>query len=301
MREKRRSVRSDPATALALSTPRLGRSSGLELVARRVLEGLYAGRHRSPFHGSSIDFAEHRPYQAGDELRAIDWRAFARTDRLLIKRHHDDRQLPLALIIDTSASMAYGKPSKEEHARLTAAAMGLLALDQGDSVRVIIGDKQTQALGPAGALPLCTALTSTPSAGHFDIAQVLMGAVQSLTQRMLVVVISDLLCEIEPVAEAAATAMARGHDVAVLQILDRSEIDLPAEWGRVILDDPEGVVKTVSCDASLAKASYDAEMANHMERCQTVLQAAGVDVQHWCTDENVVHVLGFWLERRRRR
>ena len=128
-----------------------------------------------------------------------------------------------------------------------------------------------------------------------------MGAVQSLTQRMLVVVISDLLCEIEPVAEAAATAMARGHDVAVLQILDRSEIDLPAEWGRVILDDPEGVVKTVSCDASLAKASYDAEMANHMERCQTVLQAAGVDVQHWCTDENVVHVLGFWLERRRRR
>jgi uncharacterized protein (DUF58 family) len=301
MREKRRSAKPDQATELALTTPRLGRSGGLELVARRVLEGLYAGRHRSPFHGSSIDFAEHRPYQPGDELRAIDWRAYARTDRLLIKRHHDDRQLPLALMIDTSGSMAYGQPSKETQARLIAAAIGLLALDQGDSVRVIIGEKHTQAIGAAGALPLCTALTSTPSAGQFDVAHALSAAVQLLTQRMLVVVISDLLCDIEPLADAAAMALARGHDVAVLQLLDRTEISLPAEWGRVILDDPEGVVKTVSCDAAAAKASYDAEMAVHIEKCQTILQAAGIDVQQWCTDDHLVQCLGAWLERRRRR
>ncbi len=301
MRKTRRAQGEDRATKLALETPRLGRGNGLELVARRVLEGLYAGRHRSPFHGTSIDFAEHRPYQPGDELRTIDWRAFARTDRLLIKRHHDDRQLPLAFVMDTSASMAYGEPAKDQQAQLLAAALGLLALDQGDSVRVIAGKQQTTAVGPGGVVPLCSALTNYNSDGMFDVANALIACAANLTQRTLIVVLSDILSDSEQIAEAVATATARGHEVAVIQLLDRSEIDLPAEWGRVVLHDPEDYEPAVSCDAAQAKASFDAAMAVHIEKCQTALLAAGADFQQWCTDQDPVQMLGFWLERRRRR
>jgi uncharacterized protein (DUF58 family) len=273
----------------------------LEIVARRVLEGLYAGRHRSPFHGTSIDFAEHRSYQMGDEIRAIDWRAYARTDRLLIKRFHDDRQLPLALLMDTSASMAYGEPKKDSQAQIIAAALGLLALDQGDAVRVFSGAHQVMASGPGGVVPLCNALTAGVSDGVSDMAQALVACTNNMSQRTLLVMISDLLCDIEPVAEAAATARARGHEIAVIQLLDRSEIDLPADWGRVILHDPEDREPAVACDAASAKASFDAEMAVHLEQCQNLLLAAGADVQQWCTNDDQVMMLGRWLDRRRRR
>jgi uncharacterized protein (DUF58 family) len=283
--------------------PRLARLAGLELAARRVLEGLFAGRHRSPFHGGSVDFAEHRPYQPGDELRSIDWRAFARTDRLLIRRYHDERQLPLALVLDTSASMAYGAPSKDEVASLAAATLGLMALDQGDAVRVMAGPPTQWSAGlsgPAVAARLCDLVGATPTHGTLDLAGLLRAVAARLERRTLVVLLSDLLAEIEPLAAAAAVLSARGHDLAVVQVLDRSELSLPESWGRVTLDDPEGGVQEFTCDVRRAKQAYDQAMARHLEGCRASLSSAGAEHLLLVSDEDVAQVLGSWLTRRRR-
>ncbi len=285
--------------------PRLARRSGLELSARRVLEGMYAGRHRSPFHGSSMDFAEHRPYQPGDELRSIDWRAFGRTDRLLIRRYQDDRQLPLAVVLDSSASMAYGKPAKDDIAKLAAAALALMAIDQGDTVQVMAGANSahwTPALSSASAAGrACETLFTSVSRGTADLAKVMQQVGDSLRRRTLVVLLSDLLTEVEPLAEVAAAMAARGHEVAVIQVLDRSEIDLPTQWGRVTLKDPEGSVPEFTCDAGRAKVAYDLAMAAHMDHCRNVLSAARADHLLLVSDEDVAQALGTWLAQRRRR
>lgn len=298
-------VRDSRATPTLLArVPRLGRQGGLELVARRVLEGLYAGRHRSAFHGSSIDFAEHRPYQPGDELRAIDWRAFARTDRLLIRRFHDDRQLPLALMLDTSASMVYGEPTKHETAILAAAALGLLAIDQGDSVRVLAGPatQWTGDLGGAmGATRVAQVLETTKNAGVCDLPAMLRQASDLLTRRSLIVLISDLLCELGPLIPAVADLAARGHDVAAIQVLDRTELALPAEWGRVTMTDPEGREAPFSCDAAEARSAFDEAMAAHVGQCRSALTSARADHQVLVSDEDLAQVLSGWLQRRRRR
>lgn len=285
--------------------PRLARRSGLELSARRVLEGMYAGRHRSPFHGSSMDFAEHRPYQPGDELRSIDWRAFGRTDRLLIRRYQDDRQLPLAVVLDSSASMAYGKPAKDDIAKLAAAALALMAIDQGDTVQVMAGANSAQwtpALSSASAAGrACETLFASVSRGTVDLPKVMQQVGDSLRRRTLVVLLSDLLTEVEPLAEVAAAMAARGHEVAVIQVLDRSEIDLPTQWGRVTLKDPEGSVPEFTCDAGRAKVAFDLAMAAHMDHCRSVLSAARADHLLLVSDEDVAQALGTWLAQRRRR
>lgn len=289
---------------LLASTPRLGRQGGLELTARRVLDGLYSGRHRSAVHGSSIDFAEHRPYQPGDELRTIDWRAFARTDRLLIRRFHDDRQLPLALIVDNSASMAYGDPAKHDTALITAAALGLLAIDQGDSARLLADSRAPWSAdlgGAMGATRLVQALESTKPTGTCDLGGVLRLTADHLTRRSLVVVVSDLLCEIALVIPPAADLVARGHELVVIQVLDPTELDLPAEWGRVTMTDPEGHEAPFSCDASEAHSAYNQAMAAHVTGCRNAFAGVRADHLLMTSDQPVAQVLGAWLERRRRR
>ena len=285
--------------------PRLARRGGLELSARRVLEGMYAGRHRSPFHGSSMDFAEHRPYQPGDELRSIDWRAFGRTDRLLIRRYQDDRQLPLAVVMDGSASMAYGEPAKDETAKLAGAVLALMAIDQGDTVQVMAGANPAQwtsALSSASAAGrACEALFTSVSRGTTDLAKVMQQVGDTLRRRTLVVLLSDLLTEVEPLADVAAAMAARGHEVAVIHILDRSEVDLPTQWGRVTLRDPEGGVPEFTCDAGRAKVAFDLAMAAHIDRCRSFLSAARADHLLLVSDEDVAQVLGTWLAQRRRR
>jgi uncharacterized protein (DUF58 family) len=300
---KRVAPKPGPGAPLSASTPRLGRQDGLELAARRVLDGLHAGRHRSVLHGSSIDFAEHRPYQAGDELRTIDWRAFARTDRLLIRRFHDDRQLPLALIVDGSASMAYGHPEKFATAQLVAAALGLLALDQGDAVRVLCdGAIWSPELGGApGVTRLMELLEAATGHGAAAPARALHATADRLERRSLVVLVSDLLCEIAALARSAADLVGRGHELAVIQVLDRTEVDLPAAWGRVTMIDPEGVERPFDCDTGEARMAFAAAIADHIAQCRRLLAGVRADHVLLVSDEPVALVLGAWLVRRRRR
>lgn len=285
--------------------PRLARRAGLELAARRTLDGLYAGMHRTSQLGSSIDFAEHRLYQPGDDLRGIDWRAFARTDRLLLRRWHDERRLPLALLVDGSSSMDYGTPAKIATAQVIAAALGLMAIDQGDEVRVLSGADPSAWVrslgGPGSAGRLVAAIELEERRVRYDAVATLTAAADHLHRRSLIVVISDLLADPAPLAAAAARAAGRGHEVAVIQVLDASELSLPAEWGRSLLVDPEGDIADVTCDAADAKPGYDAAMAAHLAELHRRLAAARADHLLVKSSDDPAAALARWLLGRRRR
>jgi uncharacterized protein (DUF58 family) len=274
------------------AVPRL---ADLELSARRVVEGLYAGRHRSPYAGAAVEFADHRPYQPGDDLRLIDWRVAARRDTLLLRRHHEERDLPLALLLDTSASMAYGSPTKHDHARLAAAALGLLAIEQGDRLRLITDHSDDACTTPTA---LCAHLDRCPATGAAALAQLCDRAATRLRRRTLVVVFSDLLTDPALCGAALGRLAGRGHDLALIQVLDRSELALPADWGRCQLRDPEGQLPERACDASAVKDAYDAAMQDHLAACRRMAHAVQADHVLLPTDVSVAQVLGDWLRRR---
>jgi uncharacterized protein (DUF58 family) len=288
---------------LSLATiPRLSQGD-LEIAARRVVEGLYAGRHRSPFTGSSVEFSDHRPYIDGDDLRAIDWKAYGRSDHLLIRRYREERDLPLVVMIDNSASMAYGNPAKNEWARVAAAALGLLAIDQGDRFRLGVGNRLvTPELGGPAALPrMIAALDAIQWTGDGTLATSATQLLTSLTRRTLVIFIGDFLAEPQDLVKPMGALSARGNDIAALHVLDRSEVALPKEWGWCAVRDPEGAVPLLTCDAVSAKVAYDGAMQAHLQACRQAFVGARADYQLAITDSDIAATLGAWLHRRRRR
>lgn len=292
---------------LALAdVPRLP-AAALELAARRALEGRRGGRHRSPFHGPAVEFSDHRAYQAGDDLRHLDWRVLARRDQLLTRRYREERSLPLLLVLDASASMAWGEPPKLAHARVCLAALAILALEQGDEVRLAGGAggpaAMAEALGGEGAAAeVCRRLAGIPEGGIGDPARLLAEAAARLPRRHLVIAASDLLgTEPADLGRALGAASARGHECAVLQVLARAELALPADWGPCAISDPEGRVPDFGCDAGAAKRAYDAAIAAHVEACARACAAARADHRLAATDEPPAALVGRWLAARRAR
>jgi len=289
-----------------VDVPRLANAADLELAARRIVEGLYAGRHRSPFTGSAVEFSDHRAYQPGDDLRAVDWKAFARSDHLLIRRYHEERDLPLVLVVDSSASMDYGDPSKAGWASTAAAALALLAVDQGDRVRLACGAATLDSISPevggaGGVSRLLLQLAAATPRGPSDLPRLLDDLARRLERRTVVVLISDLLVAPATLAVPLGALAARGHELSAIQILDRTEIELPAAWGLSALADPEGATAPLTCDAAAAKPGYDALMQNHLSACRALLASCRGDHLLASTAEHVADALGGWLRRRRKR
>src|SRR5947209_10075607 len=168
-----------PETSNTAGTPldptALARFGRLELIARLVVEGVMTGLHKSPFKGFSVEFAEHRQYGPGDEIRHIDWRAFGKTDRYFVKEYEEETNLKAYLVLDTSGSMGYagakGSASKLEHARGLAAALAYLMISQRDAVGLATFDTEPRAMIPPRSAPghfstLCKAMEETPVGGE---------------------------------------------------------------------------------------------------------------------------------------
>lgn len=290
-----------PHKITTAQVPQFDRAAGLALAARGVLDGLYAGQHRSLRVGSSLNFADHRPYQDGDELRSIDWKAFARTDRLVVRQWHDDRQLPVCLMLDTSASMAYGAPPKGQTARLAAAVLGLLALSQGDRLRLYLGGRPGHIL-LSDQQHVCAALVSVADSGTSVSAgaqSLLALAERTLSQRHLIVIFSDFL---DPPAEwlsQAAAVRGRGHELACIQVLDPSELALPINWGASRFTDPENSsATTVDGEAADLAEGYAQAFAQHQAELAQGCGSVGADMALLRTDAHVTSCLGEWLARR---
>jgi uncharacterized protein (DUF58 family) len=203
----------------------------LELTARRVVEGFLSGMHRSPYFGQSIEFLQHRQYTPGDEIRHIDWKVYARQDRLHIKQYEEETNLRLTLLVDRSASMAYGdgQSNKFDYSASIAASLAYLALRQKDAAGLITFDTAVRASVPAKGnqqqlTRILSVLDSVGANGPTDLTRVARKVAQAIPKRGLVVIISDLL-GVDQLVEGLRVLRQRGHDVALFQVLHDDELD----------------------------------------------------------------------------
>ncbi len=224
------------ATAAASTPDALARYGRLELLARLVVEGVMSGLHRSPFKGFSVEFAEHRQYGPGDEIRHIDWRAFGKTDRYFVKEYEEETNLKAYLVLDASGSMGYAgsraSASKLEHARGLAAALAYLMISQRDAVGLVTFDAEVRAMIPPRSAPghfavLCRAMEETAVGGETPVSRVLHGLADRIKRRGLVIVVSDGFDRAEDLLDALRHLRHRRHEVLFFQMLDPDEETFP--------------------------------------------------------------------------
>src|SRR6266699_528030 len=213
----------------------VARLGGIEIVAQGVVEGFLAGFHRSPFRGFSVEFTEHRAYQPGDELRYLDWKILARSDRLFVKQFEEETNLRAMILVDASRSMAWrgaeDRLTKRAYADRLVAALALILLRQRDATGLVTFDDRVRQVIPARVRTgqwtrLVRGLLDTPD-GHGTAAEGALRHVTSLlARRGLVVLISDLLLDRDLALTALRYLRHRGHHVIVFHIMDRAELDL---------------------------------------------------------------------------
>lgn len=215
----------------------LDRLSGLSLVARRVVEGYLAGHHTSPHRGSSVEFRQHRAYAPGDELRSIDWKVFARSDRLVVKEYVEETHLSLNLLVDASESMAYGSQTrpdgslrtKFEYARWCAAALAHLAISQRDTAGLVIFDSEERAkVPPANGAPqeaaIFQALSQAEPTGPTNVGSVLEWLGGRLAHRGITAIFSDFFDDLPTIRRGLERLVHGGHEPILFQIIDPTEL-----------------------------------------------------------------------------
>jgi uncharacterized protein (DUF58 family) len=276
----------------------------LELVSRRIVDGTISGLHRSPFHGYSAEFSQYRHYRPGDDLKYIDWKLFARTDRLYTKQFRETTNLVCQIALDASASMDYAGAAgvtKFTYARLLAGALAHLISRQGDAIGLVTyADALKQYLpsrgGQAHLRALLLTLTRTDPSGQTDGAAALGRTIDLLKRRGLLIVISDLYDEREVVERALRRAAHIGHEVVVFHVLSRDEVELPFR-DDVELEDPE-TGRTVLSNGAAAGRPYREAISAFLERWRTRCATYGIDYVRLFTDTPLETGLRAYLRRR---
>ena len=222
-----------PASKRFLPPEAVKRVARLELRARQIVEGFLSGAHRSPYFGQSVEFVQHRQYVPGDDVRHVDWKVWARQDRLVIKQYEEDTNLRCTLLVDSSESMSYGrKESKFEYAATLAACLALLVLRQQDAVGTVLFDNRIRTRVPLRTSrshlnAILASLENADPAEKTELDGVFKEVVQAFPRRGLMIILSDLLGAEESSLRGIDTLRRAGHDVMVLHILDDDELDFP--------------------------------------------------------------------------
>lgn len=278
----------------------------LELKARTIVEGLLLGLHRSPFRGSSVEFAEYRQYMPGDDPATVDWKVYARSDRHYVKKFEHDTNVEVQLLVDISASMAYSSGpgmTKLQYAQCLTAALAYLLTGQRDAVGLGLYDDQLRNYVPAavkaGQLTrLLIALDHAAPGAASDTATALQQVRDRLRRRGLVVVCSDLLDDQARVVEGLRLLRARGMEVVVFHVLDEAELTFPFEQAGTFRDVETG--EQVLTHGPSARQAYLDAVGAWRATYVTELRAAGVDYQLARTGEPLDLTLLGWLGSRGR-
>jgi uncharacterized protein (DUF58 family) len=286
----------------------------LELAARLVVEGMRAGPHRSPFRGFSTEFQQHRSYRAGDDLRHLDWKLLARTDRLYTRQFRDTTNMSVMLVVDTSASMGFGGGvdggsgragrdgvTKLRYATILAAALAYLAATEGDAVGLLSASD-----GPFTYLParggrahlrsLVARLDRLAPSGTWQPARVIARAAELLKRRGLIIVLSDFYDAEDETLRELKRATRRGHDVALLQTLARPEITFDYRGDVEFRDLESGATRVVPADA--IGAGYRAAVGDFLTRWRTRAQQYGIDYALFPTDQPPARALRTYVVKR---
>jgi uncharacterized protein (DUF58 family) len=267
----------DPATVSKLAS--------MELRARLVVEGFIVGLHRSPYHGFSVEFAEHRQYMPGDDFKHIDWKVFGKSDRFYIKQFEEETNLKAYILLDASRSMGYKSDSvtKLEYGSYLAASLSYLMLRQQDAPGLLVYDEKVRAyIPPKGArshiTPILRQLTLTEPSNKTDAAVAFHELADRIKRRGLIIVISDLLDDPDKFLLGLKHFRHRQHEVIVFQILDPNERNFAfksearfkdMETGKEVLTDPwqvrEEYIKRLNNHVSgITRACRDSQIDYHL-------------------------------------
>jgi uncharacterized protein (DUF58 family) len=306
------SQRFDPKLLAALE--------GLDFKARYVMEGFLSGLHDSPFHGFSVEFSDYRNYQPGDDLRHLDWRLYARSDRLCIKRYMQETNVRFYIVCDTSASMKYrgssAWASKLECAKILSGALTWFLLRQNDAAGMVTLSKlEPHSVRVGRASPpapqfirpsqrpnqfglILRELENLQPAGGACLSELLRHTVRLVHRRSVILFFSDLLEPSEDVALGFKQLRFHGHEVIIFQILDRDEMEFPFEDPKVFEDLETGARRAVNPQAAREKylSRFNAFMAAYKELFRS-LEMAHCLVR---TDQNPWHALAMFLAERKR-
>ncbi len=287
----------------------LSRVAKLQVLAREVVEGFCAGRHRSPHKGYSVEFREHRPYVRGDELRNIDWKVFGKSDKLFIREYEEETNLRCTLLVDRSGSMDYagsrsGGLSKGEYAVRAAAALAYLMLAQQDAVGLVTFDNEPRDHVPPRSRPshmrsILAALSREQPRRETDLGGVFHRLVPKLHRRGLLIILSDAMGEIDSIGRALAHFRAAHHELIFMQVLDPDEIDFPFD-GRVQFRDLEHPEHLELVDARGLREAYRERFAEHERALQAACRKHRVDWVRLGTDRPLANALHAYFSLRRR-
>ncbi len=285
----------------------LSRMERLDLLARFVVEGYLTGRHRSPYRGFSVEFSQHRQYAPGDDTRHIDWKAYGKTERYYLKEYQQETNLVAHILVDVSKSMEYRGDalSKIDYAKVAAASLAFLILDQQDMVNVMsFASDLAVTSEPTGRMAafydLCERLLSLSPSEEGQVGPALHQAAELVRRKGLVIVISDFLSDVDATLKGLEHLRFQGHEVIAVQVLDRDEVSLPFS-GMCAFEGLEGGERLLT-DPGRIRRRYTDALSAFLERLRAGCVRSQVDYLLARTDEPLDKVLsGYLLARLRRR
>lgn len=286
----------------------LAQLDGLELKARLIVEGYVSGWHKSPYHGFSVEFAEHRDYVPGDDLRYVDWKVFGKSDRYYLKQYDEETNFACHLLVDTSESMSYRSDrtgwTKLAYAQHLAAALAYLVIRQQDAVGLATFDHAVgQVLRPASTprhlSQLCSLLDRSEPGGESAIGPILHELAERFKRRGLVIILSDFFDDPDAVQLGLKHFRHRRHDVLLLQIIDPAEQDFPFAEPTLF----HGLERWPDqmTDPRALRMAYQAEFASFLRSLQGGARDLRMDYQLLRTDQPLETALSLVLSHRLRR
>jgi uncharacterized protein (DUF58 family) len=287
-----------------LNPQTLASLEGLDLQARMVVEGYVAGMHPSPYHGFSVEFAEHREYVPGDDIRHVDWKVWSKTDKLYLKQYEEETNLLLYLLLDTSESMAYASGqnvSKLQYAQFVVAALAYMILQQQDSVGLVaFDDAARRYLKPAGQASqlkeLLHMLDVTPAREKSDMGVVFHDLAERFKKRGVVAVFSDFFDDPARILAGLKHFRHRRHEVIVFHILDAAELEFPFRTAT-LFKGLEGMPEILTEPHALRRA-YQEELGAFLSELKKGCRMMDIDYVPLRTDQNLDVPLSSYLASR---
>ena len=292
-----------PTSRRFLPPEAVARIARLEVLARNVVEGFLSGLHRSPYFGQSVEFAQHREYAPGDDIRRIDWKVWSKTDRYYIKQYEEETNLRTTLLVDLSESMLFGshKLTKYEYACQIAASLAYLLLRQQDSVGMVTFDDVIRARVPPSSKQnhlqaILTSLDREKPAKKTDLFQLLSQVAEEQTRRGLIVLVSDLFVDRAGLFKGLKLLRTRGHDVMVFHVMDDEELDFTYA-GTTKFEGMEEMGDLI-CDPRSLREGYQQAVQQFVEELRRNCARQMVDYQTIRTSEHLDAVLAHYLTHR---
>jgi uncharacterized protein (DUF58 family) len=257
----------------------------LEFITRQTVEGVITGQHKSPHKGFSVEFAEHREYVAGDELRHLDWKAYARSDRYYIKLYEQETNLRATIVLDTSGSMKFG--GKFEYARRLAACLAYLLAKQQDLAGLCAIDESVRWEMPPGSSPshldrMFKAMETLEAGKTTDLPNQLHGLAERLPRRSMVILLTDLWVEPADLIKALQHLRYRKHQGMVLHILDKAELDLP--YDRMLTFQDLETNEKIQVDPVELRETYQQQVAEFIASVRRACTDSGVEYHDLVTN-----------------